>query len=290
LPPRSTARTPASGAGYRGSNPWGAAIFHTHSKPFPTYLRTSPNPAAHLPLPWRKILTRILDSVAVVMLILAGIAGTTGPAAIECRQAEKDVPLTLDPASPFWREASAVEMRRDRFGKVVPHFRGEVRTRWTKDSIYFLFTCPYDELYLKPNSSTQQETYELWNWDVAEVFIGSDFENIQRYKEFEVSPQGEWVDLDIDLRKPHSEEGWTWNSGFEKAALIDKTNHVWYAAMRIPFSAIDTRPAASGNSLRMNLFFSLGPPSNHREIAWQASMSETFHVPERFGLIRLVKE
>src|SRR5208282_5980904 len=25
LPPRSTARTPASGAGYRGSNPWGAA-------------------------------------------------------------------------------------------------------------------------------------------------------------------------------------------------------------------------------------------------------------------------
>src|SRR5207302_6443233 len=27
LPPRSTARTPASGAGYRGSNPWGAAKF-----------------------------------------------------------------------------------------------------------------------------------------------------------------------------------------------------------------------------------------------------------------------
>ena len=43
------------------------------------------------------------------------------------------------------------------------------------------------------------ETNELWNWDVAEVFIGSDFKNIRRYKEFEVSPQAEWVDLDINL-------------------------------------------------------------------------------------------
>ena len=31
LPPRSTARTPASGAGYRGSNPWGAAKFLKNS-------------------------------------------------------------------------------------------------------------------------------------------------------------------------------------------------------------------------------------------------------------------
>jgi hypothetical protein len=31
LPPRSTARTPASGAGYRGSNPWGAANFFVFS-------------------------------------------------------------------------------------------------------------------------------------------------------------------------------------------------------------------------------------------------------------------
>ncbi len=144
--------------------------------------------------------------------------------------------------------------------------------------------------YLKPNPNTQQETYELWNWDVAEAFIGSDFDVIQRYKEFEVSPQGEWVDLDIDLRKPHHEDGWKWNSHFESAARIDKTNHVWYAAMRIPFSAIDTRPATAGNTLRINLFLSEGPPSSHREIAWQSTMNESFHVPERFGLIRLVNK
>ena len=34
--------------------------------------------------------------------------------------------------------------------------------------------------------------------------------DVKLYKEFEVSPQGEWVNLDIDLHKPHHEVGWTW--------------------------------------------------------------------------------
>ena len=100
--------------------------------------------------------------------------------------------------------------------------------------------------------------------------------------------QGEWVDLDIDLGKPHHEEGWTWNSGFEPIARIDAEKHVWYAAMRIPFSAIDARPPVAGNTLRINLFVSQGPQKNHQEVAWRAPLKETFHVPERFGLIRLV--
>ena len=112
-------------------------------------------------------------------------------------------------------------METDRFGKVVPGYHTEVRTRWTKNNLYFLFICPYEQLHLKPGPDTRQETNQLWNWDVAEVFIGSDFADIQRYKEFEVSPQGGWVDLDVNLHNPHHEEGWVWNSGFEVLAKID---------------------------------------------------------------------
>ena len=50
------------------------------------------------------------------------------------------------------------------------------------------------------------------------------------------------------------------------------------------------RPAAAGNILRINLFRSQGPSSARHQIAWQAPMSETFHVPERFGLLKLVKQ
>ena len=229
-------------------------------------------------------------SGCLVALLFAGPSLANDENVIRSVHADQDAALTLDPSSSFWREAGAVALEKDKFGKVVPGFSAEVRTRWTKSNLYFLFVSPYEELYLKPNPTTQKETNELWNWDVAEVFIGSDFDDIQRYKEFEVSPQGEWVDLDINLHKPHHEDGWKWNSGFEAAARIDPTNHTWYAAMRIPISAIDKRPPAEGHTLRINLFLSQGSPTNHREMAWQAPMNETFHIPDKFGLIRLVNK
>jgi len=39
----------------------------------------------------------------------------------------------------------------------------------------------------------------------------------------------------------------------------------------------------------VNFFRSQGPLSSRKDIAWQPTMSETFHVPERFGLLRLVE-
>lgn len=199
-----------------------------------------------------------------------------------------DLPLTTDQSSAFWRDSRPVFVDKDAQGKSAIGGRMEVRSRWSKDYLYFLFTCPYEDLYLKPSPDTKKETYGLWDWDVAEVFIGSDFKDIQRYKEFEVSPQGEWVDLDVNLHNPHHEEGWVWNSGFEHAVRIDENQHVWYAAMKIPMSALDPRPVAAGSTFRVNLFLSQGPPNRHRELAWQAPLSSTFHVPQRFGLLKLV--
>jgi hypothetical protein len=224
-----------------------------------------------------------------LLLIVSGIAVAEDNALIESKQAIQEAPLDLDPTTPFWHAAHPVYMQTDSWGKSVPRYRTEVRTRWTKNNLYFLFVCPYEELHLKPSPNTQNETNELWNWDVAEVFIGSDFVNIKQYKEFELSPQGEWVDLDIDLSKPHHEDGWIWNSGFEVRARIDQNSRTWYGAMRIPLAAVDKRPAAVGNTLRINLFRSQGPPSHQQAVTWQAPMSDSFHVPERFGLIRLVE-
>jgi hypothetical protein len=151
--------------------------------------------------------------------------------------------------------------------------------------LYLIFTCPYDTLHLKPNPVTFTETNKLWEWDVAEVFLGSDFNNIRRYKEFEVSPQGERVDLDVNLDSPDHEEGWIWNSGFEVAARIDPLQRIWHGSMRIPFSAIVSRPPYPGNELRVNYFRSHG--KGQTLIAWQPTMKPTFHVPEAFGTLLL---
>ena len=226
---------------------------------------------------------------AVAVVLLGCVPSPVASQAVfESTVATQDAPLQLDPASPFWSAARPVYMEKDAFGKADPRYRTEVRSRWTKDNLYFLFTCPYEQLHLKPDPNTRQETNELWNWDVAEVFVGSDFADIQHYKEFEISPQGEWIDLDVNLHNPHHEAGWTWNSGFEAAARIDQQKHIWYGAMRIPLEAIDARPPAPGITLRLNLFRSQGPPEHLHEITWQPTMSKTFHVPEHFGLIKLV--
>ena len=225
----------------------------------------------------------------ILMLVLASRASSAAQATIKSSWAAADTALDTNSESSFWRGTQPAYMESDPHGNSVPKYRTEMRTRWTKQNLYFLFMCPYEQLNLKPNPKTAEETNQLWNWDVAEVFIGSDFEKIWHYKEFEISPQAEWMDLDIDLTKTHHEDGWRWNSGFQVSARIDRAAHVWYGAMKIPYSVIDTRPATVGNMLRINLFRSQGPGPNRHEITWQAPMADTFHVPERFGFLELVK-
>src|SRR6201998_794818 len=184
-----------------------------------------------------------------VVLVLISCCGSIFAAddVIQIRGAYSHPRLDTNPVFSFWRGSEPVYMDSNAVGKAEPKYRTEIRTRWTKQNLYFLFVCPYEELNLRPNPNTSAETNELWNWDVAEAFIGADFRNIRRYKEFEISPQGEWGDPDIDLNRHHDDSGWKWNSNFEVSSRIDKAAHVWYGAMRIPYAAIDTRPAVAGN-------------------------------------------
>ncbi|HEY3836547.1 MAG TPA: carbohydrate-binding family 9-like protein [Bryobacteraceae bacterium] len=223
-----------------------------------------------------------------IVICLMSLTGALAADQMESKHARQDVGPDLDPTSSFWRGVPVVVVDRDTSGNQVAGHRTEVRSRWTSHNLYFLYVCPYEHLNLKPDPKTTVETNELWKWDVAEAFIGSDYKNIRRYKEFEISPQGEWVDLDIDLDSPHHEDGWTWNSGMQAAARIDKDAKIWYGFMRIPYASIDSRPAAAGNTLRINLFRSQGAKPDHKSIVWQPTHRPSFHTPEVFGEIKLV--
>jgi hypothetical protein len=202
-------------------------------------------------------------------------------------KAAEDIEPSTDPNLLFWREARSVFAERGNFGEFRERHRTEIRSRWTENSLYFLFICPYENLHLNPDPQTVTETFGLWNRDVAEVFIGSDFENIRRYKEFEISPQGEWVDLDIDLANPRHEDGWVWKSDLAAAACIDSVAKIWYGAMRIPFPALQGRPAEAGQIFRVNLFRTEGAEADRVAVQWQPTGARTFHVPEQFGQLRL---
>jgi hypothetical protein len=199
----------------------------------------------------------------------------------------QESPPDTDPHSRFWSGASHVIAEGDFFGRPIPGHRTEILLQWTLQNLYLLFVCPYRELNLKPNPNLATETYELWNWDVAEVFIGDDFGNIRRYKEFEVSPQGEWVDLDVNLDNPPHEVGWVWQSGCEVAGRIDALQKIWYGFMRIPWPSIDSRPPEVGNELRINFYRCQGSDPDRKYITWRPVCRESFHTPEAFGILRL---
>lgn len=222
----------------------------------------------------------------VLMLAAAGWSQTAG-VALSSRLA-KEMDLNADPNSALWRGAPAVVAERNTLDEPVAGHRTEIRSRWTPDHLYFLFICQYEELHLKPEWTAKEETNLLWNWDVAEVFIGADFDNIWRYREYQVSPRGEWVDLDIDRKNPLPEGGWRWNSGFTVAARLDETNKVWYGAMKVPVKSITEKPAAAGMEFRANFYRLQGPGPQRKGIAWRPTMVRNYHTPEKFGLMRLV--
>ena len=223
---------------------------------------------------------------ALVISCGALMAGAAEPNVVASRRAKADFALSADPGAPAWKGVAAVIADRDRRGALVPGHRTEIRSLWTPKHLYLLFVCPFEELYLKPDPTTTAETNKLWEWDVAEAFLGTDFKDIKKYKEYQVSPQGEWVDLEIDRENPKEQQGARWNSGYQVKGRVDEQAHIWYGMMRIPFAAIDTRPPEKNRELRIGLFRISGAnPRQHH--TWRATDGITFHVPKAFGTLRL---
>ena len=237
--------------------------------------------------------TRV-DRTALMLLVGSlSVPACTGAARAEegnvmvSRRAASDFALTADPDADQWKDVAGVIADRDRRGQVVPGHRTEIRSRWTPENLYLLFVAPYDELYLKPDPSTGDDISKLWDWDVAEAFIGTDFQDIRKYKEFQVSPQGEWVDLAIDLGAQPPSYDAAWDSGYGVKARVDRERRVWYGEMRIPMKAIDARAPAAGLEMRINLYRIQGPPPDRKHVNWQPVNRDFFHTPEAFGRLRL---
>ena len=235
-----------------------------------------------LPLHTRRDLIRLSAACSLTRYLRAA-----DPDVFVSHHARADFEPTADPDARSWKGVHGVFAEKGYQGETVPGHRTEIRSRWTDRNVYFLFVCPYQQLYLKPDPVTSAETNHLWDWDVAEVFIGSDFQHIRHYYEFEVSPQGEWVDLDINRDFMDAGKAIKWDSGFTVKTRIDAPKKIWYAEMRIAWLAIDKRKPAEGLEYRINLYRCQGPKSDRKYIAWQPTGRQTFHVPEKFGRMKL---
>jgi hypothetical protein len=197
--------------------------------------------------------------------------------------------LNLAPNSPVWKHAASQSMYKDCSRQIdYPHLKSEIRAFWTDTDLYLLFRCPYTVLNLFLPASNNGPRVGLWDRDVVEMFLGDDWTNIRHYREFEIAPTGDWIDLAIDL--DHKSYDHNWRSGWHTMARIDEANKIWYAAARIPLSAVSTKPVQDGTKWRMNLYRidGLGADPQRHFLCWQPTCVQNRdpnHVPEHFGTL-----
>jgi cellulose/xylan binding protein with CBM9 domain len=187
-----------------------------------------------------------------------------------------------------WETAEWVEFDRAMSGApAYPQAVTKVAALWTARYVYFGFRCHYTSLNIFQGEDPAKERWELWTRDVAEVFLNPQPERLSHYYEFEVAPNNQWIDLEIDKTKtPFNDAGW--DSHFEHATHIDAGNHVWTCEMRIPVKSMGVEAVREGEEWRLNFFRADGPGSGseRRFMSWSTIPEGTsFHVPARFGII-----
>jgi hypothetical protein len=158
---------------------------------------------------------------------------------------------------------------------------------WTPTFFYLLFECRYRTLNLSDNPQFSSKTMGLWDRDVVEVFIAPDPSNLNQYREVEVSPLREWVDVELKIDNDQRKSNWNWNSNVESDCVIEES--VWKAAFRIPATRLFECELSKGQIYAGNFYRCDGVEPNRHYIAWQPTLTAEpdFHVPERFGRIVL---
>jgi alpha-galactosidase len=199
----------------------------------------------------------------------------------------REVPLAARHPAPEWSVAPPITFCADWQGRDPdPARQTEVRILWTPATLYLRFECHFRELFVFEDSDPNGRRDHLWDRDVAEAFLQPDPSRPRYYREFEVSPNGMWIDLDIfpgglsDLK-----------SGLQRSVWLDRDSHTWAAEFAIPMPALtaDFDPAAVW---RVNFYRVEGNKEPRFYSAWQPTntLQPNFHVPEAFGELRFVEK
>jgi Carbohydrate-binding family 9 len=195
----------------------------------------------------------------------------------------RPISLNAQYPAPEWQTALPITFSADWQGlHPDPARQTEVRLLWTPKTLYLRFECRYRELFTFDDSELSGRRDHLWDRDVAEAFLQPDPSRPRHYREFEVSPNGMWIDLDIspgglsDLK-----------SGITRSVWLDREAHTWTAEMAIPMKALTDGfdPAAVW---RANFYRVEGPREPRFYSSWRptGTPQPNFHVPSKFGNLR----
>jgi alpha-galactosidase len=184
------------------------------------------------------------------------------------------------PTLSSWELSAPLRFNADWQGKNVdPERETEVRLLWTPESLFLRFRAKYRVIAVFPDAAPNGRRDQLWDQDVVEVFLQPDPSHPSRYKEFEVSPNGFWIDLDIAPGEKHDLK-----SGLRRRVILNEAAKTWVAELALPMKCLVVRfdPAATWKA---NFYRVEGTAEPRFYSAWQPTRTPApnFHVPEAFG-------
>lgn len=190
----------------------------------------------------------------------------------------------------IWVDAQQMCFERDAFqDRAYPEIETSVATMWTPHNLYLAYRCRFLSLHTFEEEESTGERWELWNRDVVEAFISPSPVTATHYYEFELAPNNQWLDLEIEFNdgQPSPKD---WNSGFCHATQIDTLSRVWTAEIRIPVEPMGVREIDASSQWRINLCRSDGPSNDRRFLSWRRldPSRRSFHQPMLFGRLRFL--
>jgi alpha-galactosidase len=251
-----------------------------------------PNLAVKLIFPGMLVraLIHILTFVAVPLLLSSITMSQTTPpkcagdaSEIVAAHLVRGIGVSAEHPAAEWKHAQPVTFCSDWQGKNPDEQRETVvRVLWSATTLYLRFECRYRDLHVFDDSDSNGRRDHLWERDVAEAFLQPDPTREHNYREFEVSPNGMFIDLDIfpgglaDLK-----------SGLKKSVLLDEKARRWTAELAIPLKALTPNfdPKAVW---RANFYRVEGKTEPRTYLAWRptGTPKPNFHVPAAFGQLR----
>jgi alpha-galactosidase len=179
-----------------------------------------------------------------------------------------------------WDAARSLRFQADWQGNNAdPQRETEVRLLWTPETLYLRFQAKYRVITVFAEAEPNGRRDQLWDRDVAEVFLQPNESDRRRYKEFEISPNGMWIDLDIAPGEKHDLK-----SELRRRVTLDEASRTWIAELALPMKSLVER-FDSAAKWRVNFFRVEGASEPRFYSAWQptGTPAPNFHVPEAFG-------
>jgi alpha-galactosidase len=165
------------------------------------------------------------------------------------------------------------------------HRETEVRILWTPGALYLRFRARYRNINVFSDAEPNGRRDQLWERDVAEAFLQPDSSDAGRYKEFEISPNGFWIDLDIAPREKRDLQ-----SGLKRRVKINEKEKLWAGELSIPMKSLVARFDRAA-VWRANFYRVEGPTEPRFYSAWRptGTPQPDFHVPKAFGRLMFVE-